>query len=58
MEAFVDLKEHAIPASNSAWLVNQPPPNRGPPQEIAGVPYDQGLWKPLVFPKKKSGRIF
>ena len=36
-------------------IVNLPPWPRKPPPEIAGVPYDQGLWKPIGFPKNKAG---
>ena len=31
-------------------ILATPPQSYVYPQEIAGVPYDQGLWKPIGFP--------
>ena len=39
-----------------SWLVNLPPRAKVTPlhQKIAGVPSDQGLWKPLGFPQQPA----
>ena len=53
--------------NGSPWLLTtypswddppkQPPQSRTPSPEIAGVPYDQGLWKPIAFPRN-NGRLW
>ena len=49
---------HALAASTSSTLGPKSPwmaAPSGPPPEIAGVPYDQGLWYNHLFPLNKAG---
>ena len=46
VESFADVEGKGV-RDVMNWSTNQPP-LAYPPPEIAGVPYAQGIWKPLV----------